>query len=64
MGKLISDELVSLSGLSEPELLKEIALWLYQHDCVSEGRAMQIAQVDRMSFRRFMPSGMFIITMM
>ncbi|MCT7969268.1 UPF0175 family protein [Laspinema sp. D1] len=54
MSLVISEELVEASGLSEPELLLEIVMMLFQQNKISLGKAAHLAGRHPIAFQREM----------
>ncbi len=54
MSLLISDEIVQASGFSEPELLLEIVIMLFQRDKISLGKASELLGMHRMQFQKIL----------
>lgn len=54
MSLVISDEVVKASGLSEPELMLEIVIMLFQQDKISLGKASELMGIHRMQFQKLL----------
>ncbi|NER21042.1 MAG: UPF0175 family protein [Symploca sp. SIO1C2] len=51
MSLLISDELVQASGLSEPELLQEFVLMLFEQEKITLGSASRFLGMTQLEFQ-------------
>lgn len=54
MSLVISDDIVSASGLSECDLLLEIVLMLFRQDKISLGKASELMGMHRMQFQQLL----------
>ncbi len=54
MSLVISDDLVSISGLSENELFLEIVVMLFQQEKISLGKAGELVGLHRMEFQKLL----------
>ncbi|MBE9009712.1 UPF0175 family protein [Pseudanabaenaceae cyanobacterium LEGE 13415] len=54
MNLLISDELVRASGLSEPELLLELIVLLFQKEKLTLARASRLAGMTQIQFQQLL----------
>lgn len=54
MSLVISDEILNSAGLSDQELLIEIAVMLFQKERVSLGKASQIANMNYVEFQELL----------
>ncbi|MEL4896879.1 UPF0175 family protein [Crocosphaera sp. Alani8] len=54
MSLLISDEILNSVGLSDQELLVEIAIMLFQKERVSLGKASKIAKMNYVEFQELL----------
>jgi len=54
MSLVISDDLVSVSGLSENELCLEIVVMLFQQEKISLGKAGELVGLHRMEFQKLL----------
>jgi predicted HTH domain antitoxin len=54
MSLVISDDIVKASGLSERELLLEIAVMLFQQDRISLGKASELLGMHRMQLQKLL----------
>lgn len=54
MSLTISDEILDSIGLSEPELLIEIAVMLFQQERASLGKASKIANMNYVEFQELL----------
>lgn len=54
MSLVISDDIVKASGLSERELLLEIAIMLFQKDRISLGKASELLEMHRMQLQKLL----------
>ena len=54
MGLVISDDVLSASGLKAEELLLEVILLLYQQDRLSLGRAAELLDMSQIRFQRLL----------
>ncbi len=50
----IADESVASAGLTAAELKRELATTLFAQGRLSLGRAMEVAEMDRISFQQFL----------
>lgn len=56
MSLTIPDEVIESIGISETELLREIAVILFRDQKLSIGRASRLARMNLMEFRRLLAS--------
>lgn len=56
MSLTIPDEVIESIGISETELLREIAVILFRDKKLSIGRASRLARMNLMEFRRLLAS--------
>jgi predicted HTH domain antitoxin len=56
MSLIISDEILESIGLSETELLQEIAIALFREKKLSIGRASHLVGMNLLEFRRLLAS--------
>lgn len=54
MGLVISDDVLSASGLKADELLVEVILLLFQQNRLSLGRAAELLDVSQIRFQRLL----------
>lgn len=56
MSVVISDEVLQAIQMSEPELLREIAILLFQKERFTLGQASRFAGMSRLQFQRLLAS--------
>ncbi|MDB9520002.1 UPF0175 family protein [Roseofilum reptotaenium CS-1145] len=56
MSILISDEILTLTRMTEPEMRKEIAVLLFQKRKLSLSKASRFAQMNRITFQHLLAS--------
>jgi predicted HTH domain antitoxin len=56
MSIVISDELLHTTGLSESELIQEIAIMLFQKEKLTLGQASHLAQMPQLQFQHLLAS--------
>lgn len=56
MSIIIPDEVIQSTGISEAELLREIAIMLFQQERFTLGQASQFAQMNQFQFQRLLAS--------
>lgn len=56
MKLVIPDEIVQTTGLSQSELLQEIAIMLFQKDKLTLGQASNLAQMPQIHFQQLLAS--------
>ena len=56
MSIIIPDEVIQSTGISEAELLREIAIMLFQQERFTLGQASQFAQMNQLQFQRLLAS--------
>ena len=54
MSLVISDDIIRASGMSEAELMTEIAIMLFEQEKVSIGKASRIASMNQIEFQRLL----------
>lgn len=52
----IPDDILSATGMSEPELMQEIAVLLFQKEKLSIGQASRLAGMSRLQFQHLLAS--------
>lgn len=56
MSILISDEILTLTRMTEPEMRQEIAVLLFQKRKLSLSQASRFAQINRIAFQHLLAS--------
>ncbi len=54
MSIVIEDDILQASNMTENELLKEIAIMLFQQDKISLGKASDLAKMNRINFQKLL----------
>ena len=57
MGLVISDDVLTASGLEAEELFLEVILLLFQKDRLSLGKAAELLEMTQVRFQRLMAEG-------
>ena len=56
MSLVIPDEILQATGLSEAELMQELAILLFQKEKLTLGQASQLAQMPQLQFQHLLAS--------
>ena len=56
MGILISDDILQATGMSEADLKKEIAIFLFQKEKITLEQASKLAEMPRLPFQHLLAS--------
>jgi predicted HTH domain antitoxin len=56
MSVIISDEILHATRMTEAELLREVAVLLYEKEKLSLGKASKLAQMNRIQFQFLLAS--------
>ena len=56
MSIVIPDETIQAAGISEAELIEEIAIMLFQQERLTLGQASQLARMNQLQFQRRLAS--------
>jgi predicted HTH domain antitoxin len=56
MSLVVSEEILRASGLSEPELLLEIVVMLFQQEKLTLAKASRLVGMDQIQFQRLLAS--------
>jgi predicted HTH domain antitoxin len=56
MSLVIPDEILQATGLSEAELMQELAIVLFQKEKLTLGQASQLAQMSQIQFQHLLAS--------
>ncbi|MGA9995514.1 MAG: UPF0175 family protein [Pyrinomonadaceae bacterium] len=56
MSVVIPDDILSATGMTEPELMQEIAVLLFQKEKLSIGQASRLAGMSRLQFQHLLAS--------
>lgn len=54
MSLVIADDILQASDMTENELLREIAIMLFQQDKISLGKASDLAKMNRVEFQKLL----------